>query len=110
MLGGAIQSYRLIEDFLIERAEREYGVSPVIQGLIGVFHTCAEDSLASTTNLCYVGYVSYDAVEQASADRDHTAPRVFSSREFYQSLKSENEAWHWYPGTVFMQALASMPY
>lgn len=109
MQGGAIQSYRLIEDFLVERAERECGVRLVIQALMGVFRTCAEDILASTTNLCYVGYAPYDMVERASVDKDHTAFRLFSAHEFYQDTQEHEEEWHWYPKMTFAQALSSMP-
>ncbi|MDP3771772.1 MAG: hypothetical protein Q8Q94_00140 [bacterium] len=109
MQGGAIHSYRSIESFLVDRAERECGVSPVIQALIGVFRTCAEDFLASTTNLCYVGFAPYHMVERASADKDHIAFHLFSAHEFRGSVYTHKEEWHWYPIQVFNAALDSMP-
>ncbi|MDP3779169.1 MAG: hypothetical protein Q8R30_03965 [bacterium] len=106
MQGGAIHSYRLIQDFLGERINAEAHVSPQIQGLIGVFRTCADDVLGSTINLCYVGYVPYPFLEAAGFDGDHTAVRLLSQIDL--NLLPDEER-HWYPMYAFAKAIETMP-
>ena len=107
MQGGAIHSYRLIADFLGERAEKECGVRYRLEGFIGVFRTCAEDRLGSTINLCYVGFVPYgDLARLVIADSDHTAVKVLSQDNLNRIPTEER---YWYPMHVFRLALATMP-
>ena len=106
MQGGSYHTYRSISDFVLERAEKECGVRPKIQGLIGVFRTCAEDIICSTTNVCYVGYVPYEEVVKAQADKDHSDVRLITLCSL--DLVPNHEK-HWYPMTVFKQALRTMP-
>ncbi|OHA32388.1 MAG: hypothetical protein A2928_00065 [Candidatus Taylorbacteria bacterium RIFCSPLOWO2_01_FULL_45_15b] len=106
MQGGAVHAYRSYTDFVAERAEKECGVRPVIQGLIGVFRTCAEDALGSTMNLCYVGFVPHGELEAARHDGDHTAQKFLTMEDLLQLPESEQ---HWYPMTVFRIALQTMP-
>lgn len=107
MQGGAIHSYRLISDFLLERAEKECGVRPVLEAFMGVFRTCADDLLGSTTNLCYVGFIEYQQLVQAGTlDHDHTDRKLLTLNDLY--CLSEDER-HWYPMFAFEQALITMP-
>ena len=106
MQGGSYHTYRLRTDFLLERAEKECGVRPVIQGMIGEFRTCAEDFVCSTTNSCYVGYALYDAIMKARADKDHSGLRLLTLDDL-SSIPPEER--HWYPMFVFKQALTTMP-
>lgn len=106
MQGGATHSYRPIEDFLGERVKAECGVCPRLEGLIGVYRTCADDALGSTTNLCYVGYIPYEDLTAAGVDDDHTAFRLLSLRDL-GLLPSEEK--HWYPMGVFRKAMETMP-
>lgn len=110
MQGGSYHTYRLISDFLIERAEKECGVCPSIEGFIGVFRTCAEDYLASTTNLCYVGFAPYEEIRDAQNDKDHEALRVLRLEDLLH-LPAHNPAsqFHWYPMFAFKRALETMP-
>lgn len=108
MQGGSYHTYRLISDFVAERAEKECGIRPKIQGIIGVFRTCADDYVCSTTNTCYVGYVRYDAIIKARTDKDHTSWCLFTSDDL-ASFSIENSNWHWYPLLAFTRALATMP-
>lgn len=107
MQGGSYHTYRLISDFIAERAEKECGVRPEIQGVIGEFRTCADDYVCSTTNTCYVGYVPYDAIVKARVDKDHTSWRLFTLNDFKLIVLTVD--WHWYPLFAFKQALVSMP-
>lgn len=108
MQGGSYHTYRLISDFVAERAEKECGVRPEIQGKIGDFRTCAEDYVCSTTNLCYVGYAPYDAIMKARTDKDHTSWRLFTADDF-GLFNERSEGWHWYPIIAFTRALSTMP-
>ena len=106
MQGGSYHTYRLITDFVIERAEKECGIRPELQGIIGQFRTCADDYVCSTTNICYVGYVPYHELVKVQADKDHSSVRLFTLEDL-ASLPAE--AMHWYPDIVFNQALRTMP-
>lgn len=106
MQGGAIHSYRLITELVLERAEKECGVRPQIEGLIGVFRTCAEDYLASTTNLCYVGFAPYEKLSEAKAGDDHIAWKLLTLDKIGQMSVKEL---HWYPRLTFEIALNTMP-
>ena len=100
--------YRLMSDFVTERAEKECGVRPEIQGLIGEFRTCADDYVCSTTNTCYVGYAPYDAIITARTDKDHSSWCLFTLDDI--ALFSADAAdWHWYPLLAFTRALITMP-
>lgn len=105
MQGGAFHPYRSIVEFLEERAEKECGVRPKIEGLIGVFRTCAEDFHASTTQPCYVGSVAYKDLIKAKPDIDHTSWRLLKLEDL-QTLPEEEK--HWYPMLAFRLALESM--
>lgn len=107
MQGGAIHSYRSITDFVCERAEQECGVRPVIEGFIGVFMTCADDFLACTINLCYVGYIPAQKLGDcwAWADKDHTHACVLTGDDLARLPEKEK---HWYPMLVFNEALDTM--
>ena len=106
MQGGALHSYRSIEDFLCERVQAECGVRPALEGFIGVFRTCADDRLGSTMNLCYVGYVPYEDVVTAGYDDDHTACRLLTMSDLAFLPDSEK---YWYPMYVFRKAMTTMP-
>lgn len=107
MYGGALHSYRSITEFIMGRVLKESGLTPKIEGLIGFFRTCAEDFLASTMQLCFVGYVPYyECVEQMKSDRDHTECKFFTFEDIVALPISEQ---HWYPMLVFQQALLTMP-
>lgn len=107
MQGGAIHSYRLILDFLEERAEKECGFRPSIQAFIGVFRTCADDKLGSTINLCYVGFVDHRELTKARIwDKDHVDFKTLRLEQLKQIPASEK---HWYPMLVFDRALTTMP-
>jgi hypothetical protein len=56
--GGALQSYRSIEDFISERAEKECGVPVEPRALIGVYRTMSSDFIGSTLQPCYAAVVS----------------------------------------------------
>lgn len=105
MQGGAFHPYRSIGDFLVERAEKECGVRPKIEGLIGVFRTCAEDYHASTIQPCYVGSIEYADIIKAKPDMDHSSWRLLSLRDL-QNIPAEEK--HWYPMLTFQLALESM--
>lgn len=105
MQGGAFHPYRSITDFLAERAEKECGVRPKIEGLIGVFRTCAEDFHASTIQPCYVGSIEYADIIKAKPDMDHSSWRLLSLRDL-QNLPAEEK--HWYPMLTFQLALESI--
>ena len=111
MQGGSYHTYRLITDFLLERAEKECGVRPEIQGLIGQFRTCAEGYVCSTTNICYVGYAPFDAIIKARTDSDHSSWCLFTLEDLASHARSlpAKSAPHWYPMFVFKQALTTMP-
>lgn len=106
MQGGAIHSYRRISDFVLERAERECGVRPRLEGFIGVFRTCADDLLGSTTNLCYVGFVPYDDLGKVRADKDHIGLQFLTLEACLHLPEDER---HWYPMYTFIIALKTMP-
>lgn len=106
MQGGAIHSYRLITDFIVERAEKECGVRPRIEGFIGVFRICADDLLGSTLNLCYVGFVRQSDLAKAQGDIDHKDLRLLTLADIEGLPKEEK---HWYPMLAFQRALMTMP-
>jgi len=108
MQGGSYHTYRLISDFVAERAEKECGVRPDIQGVIGEFRTCADDYVCSTTNTCYVGYAPYDAIMKARVDKDHSSWHLFTLDDF-KLIPAPTVEWHWYPLFAFKHALISMP-
>ena len=108
MQGGSYHTYRLISDFVAERAEKECGVRPEIQGVIGEFRTCADDYVCFTTNTCYVGYAPYDAIMKARVDKDHSGWRLFTFDELMPVPATVGD-WHWYPLFAFQQALTTMP-
>lgn len=89
MQGGSYHTYRLISDFIAERAEKECGVRPEIQGIIGEFRTCADDYVCSTTNTCYVGYTPYDAIMKARVDKDHDSWRLFIFEDMMSVFKKK---------------------
>lgn len=105
MQGGAFHPYRSITDFLAERAEKECGVRPKIEGLIGVFRTCAEDFHASTIQPCYVGSIEYQDLKKAKPDIDHSSWRLLKLVDL-RNLPEEEK--HWYPMLTFKLALESM--
>ena len=105
MQGGAFHPYRSIIDFLGERAEKECGVRPKVEGLIGVFRTCAEDHSASTIQPCYVGRVSYEGLIKAKPDIDHISWALLKLEDL-QTLPEEEK--HWYPMLAFKLALESI--
>lgn len=108
MQGGAIQAYRSVEEFVAERAEKECGVRPTVEGLIGVFRICAEDLIASTLGPCYVGSVPFaDISGKFRSDGDHTDCRIFTFEELADLPKEEV---YWYPRLAFKQALLTVPY
>ncbi len=111
MQGGAVHAYRSYEDFVAERAEKECGVRPQVEALMGVGRTCADAKkdggvVASTTNLCYVGFASYEALEEnLKADEDHTGLRLLTLEDL-DALPEEER--HPYADFFFRQALLSM--
>lgn len=106
MQGGSVPSYRSYSDFVVERARKECGVTPIVEGKIGVYRTCAEDVIGDTAQTCYVGFIPFADLARAQADRDHPALRVFTAHEL--DVLPEEER-HWYPMRVFRLALATMP-
>ncbi len=108
MQGGTYHIYRSMSDFVIERAEKECHVRPELEGLIGQFRTCASDYVCSTTNTCYVGYASYDAIQEAHPDKDHIGFHFFTLDDF-KLISAPTAGWHWYPLYAFRQALVTMP-
>jgi len=106
MQGGGYGSYELIGDFLLKRAEQECGVRPALEGFMGVFRTCAEDIVCSTTNLCFVGFAEFDHIRRARIDREHVAWRLLTLADL-DTLPSEET--HWYPSFTFRRALETMP-
>lgn len=106
MQGGAIHSYRRVHGLLVERAEKECGARPRLEGFIGVFRTCAEDMLGATTNLCYVGFVPYDDLGKVKTDQDHTGLRLLTLEDCCGLPEEEK---HWYPMYTFIIALKTMP-
>ena len=106
MQGGGYEGYRLISDFLLERAERECRVRPALEGFMGVFRTCAEYAVRSTTNLCYVGFAEFDQIRQAVIDQEHTDWRLLTLATLDTLAPEET---HWYPLFTFRRALETMP-
>lgn len=106
MQGGAIQSYRSVRKFVAERAEKECGAKPRVEALIGVFHTCAQDFLGSTTNICFVGSLPFEQLKSPQADKDHSAWSLLTSRDLKKIPKKGR---HWYPMLCFKTALETMP-
>lgn len=106
MQGGAIHSYRLITDFVLERTKKGCGIYPYMQGFIGVFRTCADDVLGSTLNLCYVGFVQRHKLAQIYADKNNTSFRLLTLEDL-EDLPDEEK--HWYPMFAFHRALTTMP-
>lgn len=106
--GGAIHAYRSIIEFVKERAKRECGVEPLIETLIGIYRTCAEDGVASTLNLCYCGRIFRADLERSRpvADRDHSTWKLFTLSE-YNALPSTE--CHPYIDRVVRLCLTSMP-
>ncbi len=105
MQGGSYHTYRLMTDFVLERAEKECGVRPEIQGVIGQFRTCAEDYICSTTNTCFVGYAPYDAIIRARTDKDHSSWCLLQVEDILVSPFFRGM--HWYPRFAFLQALST---
>lgn len=106
MQGGSYNAYSPIVDFVTNRALKECGVKPAVEGIIGLFRTCAEDLHASTTNICYVGFVPHDQLISAKHDKDHTDQKLLTLSDLSSLPKEEL---HWYPKLVFTMALATMP-
>jgi ADP-ribose pyrophosphatase YjhB (NUDIX family) len=106
MMGGALHSYRPIAEFIKERAAKECGVEPRLEGCIGVFRTAARDVLACTINICLVGYVDYPYVAQKfKPDDAHSGHRLLTVEDL-KGLPEEEK--HWYPMLCFEQALDTM--
>ena len=106
MQGGEVSSYIGFAEFVAERAKRECGVAPMIEGMIGVFRTCAEDHIGDTLQVCYVGSIPYAELERAQADKDHSALRLLTKNDLDDLPEGER---HWYPMRVFYLALATTP-
>ena len=107
MQGGAVHSYRSLQEFIIERAEKECGVRPKIEGIIGIFRTCAEDKLCSTTQICFVGFAPYEELSHVCVDNDHKEWRLIRLDELLELERYDN--FHWYPAVTFERALTTMP-
>lgn len=104
MQGGSYGAYSPIVDFVIGRAKKECGMEPNMEGVIGLFRTCAEDFHASTTNICYVGFVPYKSMTKP--DQDHSQQKWLTFSDL-NMLPKKNR--HWYPMLVFSLALETMP-
>lgn len=103
--GGAIHTYRSILDFLNERAEREIGIRPAIEGIIGVYRCAASDYVGCVLVVCYAGFVGFDRIKAASPDQDHIGNARLITWEQYMQLPSEQR--HPYSDRVIFLALAT---
>mgnify|MGYP001608791697 CR=1 FL=1 len=110
MQGGALHSCRAIPEFLRLRAAKELGINPdaiVVESVIGLFRTCAEDVYSSTTQPCYTGRVDpKDLVGKIEADSDHTGIRLLTWGDVVSLPQVEC---HWYPDLAFRAALTTIP-
>lgn len=105
--GGAIPAYTQISDFLQESTKRECGISVSPEVLIGVYRTCATESVDSSVNTCFGATVAYsDIVRQTHRDSAHKAIRLFTLEELHKIPESQK---HWYPLRVARLALSAMP-
>lgn len=105
MQGGSFHPYRSIIDFLVERAEKECGVRPKIEALVGVFRTCAEDQVCSTIQPCYVGKIDYRELSKIKLDQDHVEWDLLTLNDL-EDLPQEEK--HWYPMLAFKLAMETM--
>lgn len=107
MQGGAFFANCIIQQWVAERAKVECGCEPEVQGLAGVFYTCASDFMASTLQPCFVGFIPIKEVRKTvAADDDHSAVKLLTLEEVENLPEDER---HWYPDLVFRLALESMP-
>ena len=104
--GGSVPAYQSYSDFVVERARKECGVTPTIEGKIGVYRTCAEDVIGDTVQICYVGFVPFRDLLGTYGDKYYSALQVLTAEDLDHLPVEER---HWYPMRVFRIALATMP-
>ncbi len=103
MYGGAIPVGSNLQEFLINKAQKEVGLTPILEGLIGFFYTTDEVAGIASLQPCYVALI--EDLTGMITDKDHDAVQVLTLAE-YQALPQEER--HWYPDCVFEAALSSM--
>ncbi len=104
--GGSLHAYRPIEAFIQDRVLAEVGIEPLIDAVVGVYRTCAEDFFASTLNLCVSGVVDYGSLTTACKDADHTALSLFTLDQY---LDLDMAVRHPYIDRVVILAINSYP-
>jgi ADP-ribose pyrophosphatase YjhB (NUDIX family) len=109
MAGGAIFAYRSIAEFLTGKAEKECGLRPSLEALIGFYRNDAEDKATSVICPCYVATVPVKSIRSTKPADGHDQWQLFTAEDL-DKLESEHpEQTHWYPMHVWRRALQTMP-